>query len=297
MKPIISVVIGTYNQRENLHKVLESLLEQTLSSDLYEIIVVDSSSTDGTAEMVKPFILQEKISYFCQENLGRPGARNRGIKEAKGEIILLTDADMIAHPELLEEHLLFHNHFHNAIAEGLTYNLKSLEGDIKNPKNIEPYIKQKLKPLQKIKWAYFLTGNLSIPKQVIEAEGAFDMRFRGYGWEDVELGYRLSKKKVPIYYLPSAKNYHYHIVSSKDMDQRKYHMGQSASIFYKKHPNLEVKMFLGLNFLAVLLYKMIDRSTALQNLIFHRHLKSDFWTYVWEEYLYRKGFFEKISER
>jgi len=48
----ISVVIGTYNQKDVLHKTLESLFHQTLSPELYEIQLVDSSSNDGTQQMV-----------------------------------------------------------------------------------------------------------------------------------------------------------------------------------------------------------------------------------------------------
>src|SRR3989338_10591798 len=98
MKPQITVVIGTYNQRENLKLVLASLLEeQTLDKSLYEVIAVDSSSTDGTEEMAEEFTsTHTNFRYIRQENKGRPVARNRGINEALGDIILITDADMIA---------------------------------------------------------------------------------------------------------------------------------------------------------------------------------------------------------
>ncbi|MFH1542572.1 MAG: glycosyltransferase family 2 protein, partial [bacterium] len=89
---MISVVIGTYNQKETLKMVLVSLMNQSIPLEEYEIIVVDSSSTDGTAEMAGEF----KVKYIRVENKGKSAARNKGIAEAKGEIILLTDADMIA---------------------------------------------------------------------------------------------------------------------------------------------------------------------------------------------------------
>lgn len=265
---MISVVIGTYNQKDKLKITLESLLDQTLPKNFYEIIVVDSMSSDGTEQMVKEF---SNIRYLRQENLGRPGARNRGIKEAQGEIIFLTDADMKADKNLLQEHLNAHEKIKNAIFEGQTI----------NPDN-KPYIKENLKPFQKIRWSYFLTGNLSISKSIIVNAEMFNMDFAGYGWEDIELGYRLNRLKVPIYYLPSAINYHMHPVTQEEMFERKYHMGKSAAIFYKKHHNLEIKYFLGMNPLAQGIYFLLKRFPKLQNLIKNN-------TYLWEEFLYRKG--------
>ena len=178
----ISVVIGTYNQKDKLKLVLESLIAQTLSPNQYEIIVVDSMSNDGTADMISEIISRYPLPvthYFPQENQGRPGARNRGIKEARGEIILLTDADMLADTNLLQEHVKAHEEFRDCCFEGLTYNFKSQIPENQLPiiekSNIEPYIKERIKPLQKIRWSYFLTGNLSIPKEIIKNAGMFDM--------------------------------------------------------------------------------------------------------------------------
>lgn len=286
----LSVVIGTYNQRETLQTVLDSLYKQTLSPELYEIIVVDSMSNDGTEEMVKNLpSLPPQIKYIRQENQGRPGARNRGISNAQGEIIFLTDADMVADPNLLREHLKAHEKHANAIFEGLTLNPK-------NPEFTEwqPYIKEKVKPGQKLKWAYFLGGNLSIRKKTILGIGLFDMAFAGYGWEDIELGYRLHLSKVPIYYLPEAVNYHHHWVSDEEMFKRKYSMGRSAAIFYKKHPVREIKLFLGMNFLAMGIFNYINKRPKTLRWIEEKAKGSKFYRYILEEYLYRKGLTESL---
>lgn len=276
----ISVVIGTYNQKDKLKLVLESLFNQTLSKDLYEIIVVDSMSSDGTAQMISalPIPHPALLKYIKQKNLGRPGARNRGIEEARCKIILLTDADMLADKNLLSEHLKANEIHKNSAFEGLTINPDK-----------KPYIKEKLRPFQKLRFSYFLTGNLSIPKSIITKAGMFDMDFAGYGWEDVELGYRLNKIGVPLYYLPSAINYHMHPVSQDDMFKRKYHMGKSAAIFYKKHPNWEIKLFLGMNPIAQGIYKLIKSFPLLQKHIESKAKSSKFYGYLWEEFMYRKG--------
>jgi len=282
----ISVVIGTYNQKDKLRQVLESLYKQTLQKDQFEIIVVDSKSTDGTPEMMKDLLSRYPLPvtrYFIQENLGRPGARNRGISEAQSDIILLTDADMLADTNLLAEHIKAHDKKKNAIFEGLTI----------NPDNL-PYIKEKIRPMQKIRWSYFLTGNLSIPKDIIKNAGMFDQQFAGYGWEDIELGYRLKNMGYSIYYLPSAINFHMHPVTQKEMFDRKYHMGKSAAIFYKKHHNLEIKYYLGMNPIAQFVYKLIKFVPGLKNYIEKRAQFSGFYGYLLEEFLYRKGLEENL---
>jgi glycosyltransferase involved in cell wall biosynthesis len=293
--PVLSVIIGTYNQADIIGLCLQSLCNQTLAPELYEIIVVDSLSKDNTSDIVIQHNANDNIKYIRQENRGKTAARNTGIKAAKGEIIVLTDADMIADNNFLEEHLSFHNLFKMSCAEGLTYNLKSLKPDF-GPTNIEPYIKQKIKPGQNLKWAYFLSGNLSLPKNMLIKAGLFDERFVGYGWEDIELGYRLSKMGIPLIYLPQAVNYHYHLPNKEELVKRKYTMGLSAALFYLKHPDRNIKLFLGINPLATFIYRLIKKTPRLQKRIFDRAVKSSFCRYLAEEFNYRFGMEEKFRE-
>ncbi|MDD5594116.1 MAG: galactosyltransferase-related protein, partial [Candidatus Margulisbacteria bacterium] len=190
-----------------------------------------------------------------------------------------------ADKQLLEEHLLAHEKKSNA----------SFEGKTVNPGG-KPYISARLRPWQKLKWAYFLTGNLSIKKSALVEAGLFDENFRGYGWEDIELGYRLAQMKVPLYYLPAAVNFHHHPVSNEGMVERKYQMGKSAALFYKKHPNYWVKMFLGLNPLAMAIFRFIKKRPSLQENIRRRASRSHFYRYILEEYQYRLGFEEGLSK-
>lgn len=217
-----------------------------------------------------------RLNYLRVENRGKAAARNAGIKSAKGEIIFLTDADMEADQKLLEEHLLAHEKSKNACFEGLTINPDG-----------KPYIKARLKARQKLKWSYFLSGNLSLCKEALVRAGLFDENFKGYGWEDLELGYRLNQKKVPLYYLPSAVNHHRHPVTKTDMLKRKYETGKSAAYFYHKHPHLEIKMFLGLNPAAMFLFSVLRQYPKLRERIKNQ--------YILEEYFYRLGLTEELK--
>lgn len=287
--PLISVVIGTYNQKEVLQKVLTSLCHQTVANDLYEVIVVDSLSQDNIPEIIPHF--QEKIllKYICCKTSGKSAARNIGIKEAQGDIILLTDADMVCDLRFIEEHISFHQRFRNCAAEGLTYNLKELKEDFKEKSNLLPYITKKINANDVLEWFSFLSGNLSIPKRILNAIGLFDEEFTGYGWEDLELGYRAAKMGVTIRYLPSAINYHYHPFLNEDIIERKKKMGKSAAIFIKKHQQKYIKYFLGLNPLAMLLYYLIKFIPVLKKTAEKK------WKYIWSEYVYREELLKALK--
>ena len=223
----ISVVIGTYNQKQTLEMVLRSFADQTISASDYEVVVIDSSSSDGTDQMMNHLKVPYSLKYIVKENKGKSSARNHGVMEARSEIVLLTDADMIAAKDLLENHLLAHHQKKNSSVEGVTYNLnKKVTVDELKPDSpeVKPYIKQRLRNGQKLKWSYFLSGNLSLKKSTFIRAGGFDEKFRIYGWEDIELGYRLKKMGVPLIYSAKAANYHYHFVSGARIFQGIYPM-------------------------------------------------------------------------
>jgi len=96
--PLVSVVIPTYNRADTLSRTLDSVLEQTYRH--IELIVVDDGSTDSTAEMIKKY--NDQIQYSYQENAGPSAARNRGIAEARGDLVTFLDSDDLWLPTKLE---------------------------------------------------------------------------------------------------------------------------------------------------------------------------------------------------
>ena len=89
--PLISVVIPLYNKAPFIVKTIESVLHQ--SFDDFEVVIVDDGSTDHSAEVVRQHFTSEKIHLIEKENGGPSSARNRGVQEAKGNWIVLLDAD------------------------------------------------------------------------------------------------------------------------------------------------------------------------------------------------------------
>jgi len=95
---MISVIIPTFNEEENIAQCLVSLSHQTIPRGEYEIIVVDGGSKDATCAIAKKYA----DSVIVQTSRKVGGARNDGVKVAKGEIIATTDADCILPPGWLE---------------------------------------------------------------------------------------------------------------------------------------------------------------------------------------------------
>ncbi len=90
-RPSIAVVIPLYNKAPHIVKTLESVLAQIEAPN--EIIVVDDGSSDGSAEVVLPYVERYGVRLVRQENAGVSAARNRGILESRSEFVAFLDAD------------------------------------------------------------------------------------------------------------------------------------------------------------------------------------------------------------
>ena len=91
MRPLITALIDTYNHERYIEQAIVSVLEQGLSAEELEIVVVDDGSTDGTAEVIEKFA--PRVSHVRKENGGQASAFNAGYWESRGEIVALLDGD------------------------------------------------------------------------------------------------------------------------------------------------------------------------------------------------------------
>lgn len=243
----LSVVIPTYNRLDTLRHVLEGFQSQTLDAGRFEVIVVDSMSGDGTEQFMETLKPRFPLRYIRQENRGRPGARNRGIQEAKSPIVFFTDSDIIPENDLLEKHLAFHRDNPNSAGIGWESRIDAI--DELHAAKANPDARFKIHPhdRRKLTWLYFLTGNASAPRQALLDAGMFDEAFQGYGFEDLELGYRLFKAGIQIRYLPDAVNYHLHPRSLETKYEVQELAGKNAVYFYRKHGDWRIRWQLGMS--------------------------------------------------
>lgn len=99
----ISVVIPAYNRAKTINYCLDSVLKQTLAP--LEVLVVDDCSTDGTVDIVRAYQDSRVRCIVLEKNSGAQAARNRGIREARGEWIAFQDSDDEWLPEKLEKQI------------------------------------------------------------------------------------------------------------------------------------------------------------------------------------------------
>ena len=105
MTASISVVIPAYNRAKTINYCLDSVLRQTLGP--LEVLVVDDCSTDGTVDIVRAYKDSRVRCIVLEKNSGAQAARNRGIREARGEWIAFQDSDDEWLPEKLEKQIAY----------------------------------------------------------------------------------------------------------------------------------------------------------------------------------------------
>lgn len=125
---MVSVIIPMFNAESTIVEALDSVKNQTVGSQEFEIIVVNDGSTDGGATLVENYAAlnpEMNIHLLHQENQGVSAARNVGLMASEGDYIALLDADDVWLPEKIErqiEYLRNENFFVDFIATKINKN-------------------------------------------------------------------------------------------------------------------------------------------------------------------------------
>lgn len=236
--PLISVVIATFNRCDILKVTLEKLAAQSIPAADFEIIVVDDGSTDDTQRMVKSFVFSVpyQLRYFRHENQGPGYTQNRGIKETRSNLVLLTADDIWATPELLEQHLKSHVEYtqENIAVLGKVMQSPQLPTTVMH-KHWEPFRYGLFKGKSELDGIRFLACNISTKKSFLIRNGMYKER-RAVAHEDIELGYRLREKGLRIIYNERALGHHYHPETLTDACRRAYERGLNFDMLTENIP-------------------------------------------------------------
>jgi len=103
----VSVVIPTYNRLPILRRCLEALEQQRIAPplDRYEVVLVDDGSTDDTVDWLDAHATAfPHLRLIRQDHLGPAEGRNRGVEEARGDVIVFIDSDLVVTPTFLVSH-------------------------------------------------------------------------------------------------------------------------------------------------------------------------------------------------
>lgn len=201
---MISVVIPLYNKEKSISSTLQSVFEQTYTD--YEVIVVDDGSTDNSLEVVRSFVqllnVHSLIRIIHKDNGGVCSARNRGIKEARGEYIALLDADDQWDKKYLEEQVKMIADFPEAAMWGINF-AEMNDGKLarkletKLPDGYRGYVDHYFEMKGRIS-DLFCSSSVVIRREMFDKVGMFDERIK-YA-EDSDMWFRIiATHKVAFY--------------------------------------------------------------------------------------------------
>lgn len=236
----LSIVIPTYNRKEILRKCLTLINNQTACRDLFEVILVDDGSSDGTDLSVNEIKKNYFFKYIYQNNQGQAAARNNGINNSQGRIILFIDDDVLIHKDLVEKHLILHKDQDPLIVRGPVINIPEL--DIPEDRHAGFWDRSK---------NFFCTSNASVAKKHIISAGMFDEKFQW--WEDCELGFRLRMMGLKWIFSLNAIVFHYKPFLEDEVGYIKklaFKKGKNAVKLYKKHPHWRIKFATGIHWFS-----------------------------------------------
>lgn len=218
----LSVIFCTYNREKYLYNALESIAMQNFPYQDYEIVMVNNNSTDSTEEISKKFqedYPQVDFRYFLETNQGLSYARNRGVRESRGEILVFVDDDATVLDSYLSSiKSFFETHPDVSACGGPIIPVYEIE----KPKWLSHYTEQLIggalyegdtvKPFRNGK--YPGGGNSAFRKEVFEKYGLFnvDLGRKGTGLigaEEKDLYDRLTRGGEEFYYLPQMGIHHY----------------------------------------------------------------------------------------
>jgi GT2 family glycosyltransferase len=232
-RPAVSVVVPTYERRASLGRLLDALAGQPRPED-FEVMVVDDGSTDDTRTWLRALRMPYALHIVEQANAGPAAARNRGVIEASGELIVFLDDDIVPASDLIARHLDAHRDSPDRVVTGPM--LPPTEW--RRPSWIRWEENKLVRQYDAMAagrfectYRQFFTGNASLRRSHFLAAGGFDTAFRRA--EDVELGYRLARRGLQFIFEPSVRAWHYPSRSFGAWRQTPYRYGRAEVAMHR----------------------------------------------------------------
>jgi hypothetical protein len=215
----LAVIIPSYNRATQVDATLHSLTRQSRKD--FETILVDHGSTDNTEEICQKYQQSLNLSYYkiARDGIRFAGVpRDFGVGQTEAPLIAFLDTGMIVPSWYVESHLAFHYLHPDHIGIGFRHGYQAIDKAEQEHSNEEraaflldnidvDYAYTVIKEQQLLDqressdlaksptpWFFGWTANLSLSRAAYYASGGFDLDLEGWGFEDVDLCYRLFKK-------------------------------------------------------------------------------------------------------
>ncbi|MBR8831090.1 MAG: hypothetical protein N5P05_003797 [Chroococcopsis gigantea SAG 12.99] len=225
--PVVSVIVPVYNGEKTIQACIESILQSNYPRRDFELIVVNNASTDKTGSILERY--RDTIVILYESKRGPSAARNKGIKNAKGEYIALTDADCFVDYNWLSNIVLPLHDREIGIVGG--QNLS------KNPHNkIELFgemIHDHFQAINVYKPPYVITMNWASRSSVLKEYNFFDENL--LRCEDVDLAFRIFQAGYKFFYQPKAIVSHHNEENFLGLFKEGFSHGFYSPLIYQKH--------------------------------------------------------------
>ena len=231
--PLVSIVIPTYARPERLRQCLSALAAQTMPADAFEVVVVDDGSPQPVEVSAASGASAPAIRVIRQQNAGPSAARNRGVQEARGELVALTDDDCLPRPDWLEALVAAHRQCPDALVGGLTVN--GLLDDVfaTTSQLIIDLVYEHFNA--DAASAYFLASNNVLCSRAAYAHlGGFDATFPRAGAEDRDFCDRWRASGRPLRLVPAAMLEHRHGQNLRQFLGLHFRYGRGAYLYQAK---------------------------------------------------------------
>jgi len=230
----VSIVIPTFNGASRIGACLDSLTGQTAGRDI-EILVIDDGSKDNIAEVAARY---PAVRLIRQKNAGPASARNRGAREACGEILLFTDDDCVPTSNWLDAML---EPFRQPDVVGAKGTYRTRQKSL-TARFVQVEYEDKYRLMQGLESIDFIDTYSAgfLRNRFLEMEG-YDTSFPVACAEDVELSYRMSARGWKMKFVPTAVVFHTHPNTLTSYLRKKYKFAFWRVLAVRKNPAKGVK--------------------------------------------------------
>jgi GT2 family glycosyltransferase/uncharacterized membrane protein YvlD (DUF360 family) len=238
----VSIVIPSHNRRSAVSRLLEALAAQHYPLDRLEVIVVADGCTDDTCAVLSRYRGPLPLRVLQHPGGGPAAARNVGVAAAKGQWLLFLDDDVVPNPRLVRAHVDAQRRSPGSVVVG-PYPPARMGGgllDLTVQSWWRRTFEERVRAGHRHDFTSVLTGNLSIPADLLDRLGGFDPRFHAH--EDYELGMRVITAGVPVVYERDALAVHHHSSDIMAYIKRKADEGRADVMLLERYPDLATEL-------------------------------------------------------